>query len=119
MFHFDSLAHDNSAISQQILDIVLPAEREMASPSDTPLPIILHGEQLALKFNSTTPDPVRLFVALYRIEAKRVDLVLTANIPIPMTENSPPDDEALVEMSKQKFDMARESLKIHDFDLFA
>jgi hypothetical protein len=70
------------------------------------------------KFNSKTPDRVCILVALYRVEAKGVDLVLTANIPTSVAEDSQPEDTVL-QTSQPKFDVAAESLKILDFSLFA
>lgn len=118
-FHFDSLAHDNSASSQKIHDIVLPAEPQTTSPSGTPSPIILHGEQTVRKFNRTIPDRVHILVALYRIKAKGVDLVLTANIPTSMTKGDSWSDRGVLQQSQPKFGLAAESLKILDFGLFA
>ena len=118
-FHFDSLAYDNSASSQQVFDVILPAEPQATFLLETPHPIILHGEQTVQKFNSTIPDQVCLFVALFRIEAKGVDLVLTINMPISMAEDTQPGDDGVLQDSKQKFDAAARSLKILDFDLFA
>lgn len=118
-FHFDSLADDNSASSRKILDVVLPAESRTTTPSETPHPIILHGEQTVGKFNSTIPDHVRLFVALFRIKVKRVDLVLTVNIPTSTAGDSQRDDDVLLQNSRQTFDRAAGSLKILDSDLFA
>lgn len=117
-FHFDSLAHDNSAGSQKILNVALPNELETTSPPETPPPIILHGEQIVQKFNRTTLDRVCMFVALYRIKAKQVDLVLTANIPTTLTESLQSDEATFQRLSKKKFDRAVESLKVLDFELF-
>lgn len=120
-FHFDSLAHDNSAGSYQICDVFLPTESRTTPssetpPFETPQPIILHGEQTVRKFNLTIEDRVCVFVALFRIRAKGVDMALTVNAPVAEDAHS---NDAFLQNARQKFDLAAGSLKILDFDLFA
>ena len=70
-FHFESLAHDNSAVSSTV-------HNTTSSPSRQPEisgVIALNGTQGIPKFNATTPDEVQIFLALYRIPSKNVDLV--------------------------------------------
>lgn len=84
---------------------------------DTPVPIILEGLQGIAKFNSQVTDKVRIFVALYRIPSKGVDLVLSANFPLE-TESGPSVPEANIGTARQLFVAAAKSLKIIDFMLF-
>jgi len=117
-FHFDSLAHDNSATSQEISEITLPAEIQGASLPATPHPIIIFGNQQVRKWNSQIADQVRILMALYRIEGKGVDLVFTANVPHIQAEGRAPD-EAMWQTAKQDFTVAAKSLEVVDFGLFA
>ncbi|KAF8590522.1 Mog1p/PsbP-like protein [Ramaria rubella] len=113
-FHFDSLAYDNSATSQKILKIIQPSGSQVVSIHETPRPIVLHGEQEARKFNRSIADQVRVYLALYRVESKRVDVVLTVNAPLSVEGgNSQPDEKA-----GQTFNDAASSLTIVDFGLF-
>lgn len=111
-FHFDSLAHDNSATLQEILHTVLPSETQKSLPPATPHPIMLVGQQEVQKFHGSTSDRVNILMALYRVEAKGVDIVFTANVPKHSGE------EAL-RKTKQVFNIAADSFRISDFGLFA
>ena len=78
-FHFNSLAHDNSATSHSVQGIQhIPNDRGDGTPSHT----LLTGRQQVAKYNRTASDDIQVFMALYRIEDKNVDLVLTMNVPI-------------------------------------
>lgn len=114
-YHFDSLAHDNSAQSAIVNAVaVIPNTRG----DNTPPAIILSGVQLVPKFKLTTPDQVRVLMALFRVEDKRVDLVVTFNIPM----NSQDDDGAVDEEGwndmQIHFHAFVKSLRIVDFGLF-
>lgn len=81
--HFDSLAHDNSAQHTKVerVDAV-----ECASPAAgaTPTPSFLHGTQVIPKFGKVQDlDTVHVYVALWRLPSKNVDLVLSVNDPEP------------------------------------
>ena len=112
-FHFDSLAHDNSATGSTVLSVDVRNE----SQGDTPPPIILHGTQYVPKFNSTTPDKVHIILALYRVQGKNVDLVLSMNVPIKTSDGGAISEDGLDEV-KRDFELAATSLKIVDFGLF-
>lgn len=75
--------------------------------------------QLVPKFNRPTPDHVTIFLALFRVEGKGSDVVLSVNIP---TASQNPEvtvsDEPEFEAVHKAFRRAAETLKIVDFGLF-
>lgn len=77
-FHFDSVAHDNDAASYEVLRLN-PANALAAN--DQPLPSIVYGRQRVSKFrrdnSAENLDLVDIYLALYRIPHKKVDLVLS------------------------------------------
>lgn len=114
-FHFGSLAHDNDAESHNVESTtVIPNDRG----DNTPSPVVVVGTQQIKKFNRPTPDDVRIFLALYRVESKNVDLVLSMNIPLRTSDGqSVPESDQTA--ARQVFDTAVRSLRIIDFGLFA
>jgi len=115
MFHFDSLAHDNDA---QLARVDTTSVMMNDRGDDTPSPIILSGTQIVRKFNRQSADEIRVFMAIYRIESKRIDLVLTMNVPVGASEGDAVD-ELGIEAAKADFDVAATSLHIIDYSLFA
>jgi len=114
-FHFDSLAHDNSAVSSEVNNvIIIPNDRG----DDTPSPIVLTGMQLVPKFNRTNPDQVRILMGVYRVESKAVDLVVTSNIPMRSDDGGAVDEAGFV-AAQADFNKLVSSLKIVDLGLFA
>jgi len=114
-FHFDSLAHDNSACSTKVESVsLIPNDRG----DNTPSVIILKGEQSVQKFNHSTPDKVRILMALFRIESKPVDLVVTFNIPLEAVDGGAVSNEDL-EKVQIDFNNIVRTLRIVDFGLFA
>jgi len=85
---------------------------------NTPPAIILKGLQMVPKFNHTTPDSVRILMALFRVECKDIDLVVTFNIPLE-TVDSGAVNGLDVERAEVDFDTFFGSLEIVDFSLFA
>ncbi|TFK42899.1 hypothetical protein BDQ12DRAFT_758590 [Crucibulum laeve] len=114
-FHFDSLAHDNDAQSAEI-DAVsqVPNERGDGTPSAT----ILSGVQSVKKFNRAIPDKVRIFMALYRVDSKRIDVVVTFNVPTKAIDGGAVNAEGL-QKANADFDEFVRSFRIVDFGLFA
>ena len=109
-----SLAHDNSAQSSVVHDImVVPNDRG----DDTPSPIILVGTQKVPKFHGTNADEVRILMALYRVESKGIDLVVTCNVPMVSADSGAVGEEGW-KVAKEDFDLLVNSLKIVDFGLF-
>jgi len=101
------LAHDNSAEFQEVESICLI---QKTSQDRTPIPIALEGLQQVRKFNHTTADDVRIYMALFRIEEKDIDLVVTFNVPLaPLGEG----------IGKADFRTFVETLRIVDYGLFA
>jgi len=114
-FHFDSLAHDNDAEKSVVeqVDIVTNG-----TGHHTPAPVILSGVQSVRKFNKTTPDEVRVLLAVYRLVDHNIDLVMTMNIPT-RAEDGDSVSDAEQAASKDVFAIAAQSLRIVDFGLFA
>ncbi|KAJ7134967.1 hypothetical protein C8R43DRAFT_1021638 [Mycena crocata] len=113
-FHFDSLAHDNSAVSTTVDSVaVIPNTRG----DNTPSAITLSGVQFVPKFNLTTPDQVRILMALFRVQDKRVDLVVTFNVPLKSQDDGVVDEEGWRDMQIH-FDAFVRTLRIVDFGLF-
>ncbi|PWN52061.1 Mog1p/PsbP-like protein [Violaceomyces palustris] len=125
-FHFNSLAHDNSASSALVEQIYhLPqapqADVTMGStsaPAPTPAPILLEGIQTVRKFGKADlpEDSVRVWLALWRLPSKNVDLVLSLNEPIDKSGETSPQAPSPV---KALFETSAQSLKIVDWSLFA
>jgi hypothetical protein len=85
---------------------------------NTPQPTLLHGTQLVSKFNSTETDEVHILLALYRVESKEVDFVMSMNIPTKSSDGGAVNSAGLAEAEKM-FETAAHSLKIIDNGLFA
>lgn len=83
---------------------------------ETPSPTFLVGRQLVPKSNSTLPDQVYILLALFRVESKNVDLVLSMNIPLRTAEDNVGDAE--YQRAQRDFGDAVKSLKIVNFGLF-
>lgn len=78
---------------------------------------MLYGSQRVQKFNRVDADDVRIFMALYRVENKAVDVVLTMNVPVRVDEGGAVEEQGLA-AAKVDFDTAVRSLQIVDFGLF-
>ncbi|KAL1675089.1 hypothetical protein EV122DRAFT_268788 [Schizophyllum commune] len=116
-FHFDSLAHDNDAQASTISNVsVIPNDR---AGDQTPSAIILSGVQSVAKFNRSTLDEVRVLMALYRVESKGIDLVVTFNIPTSTTDDSGAVSPEKWSTIESDFNSLVTSLQIVDFGLFA
>ena len=70
------------------------------------------------KFNTTVADEVQIFLSLYRISSKKVDLVLSMNVPTKAADGGAVSEGELA-AAKRDFETAAQSLKIVDFGLFA
>ncbi|EIN03631.1 Mog1p/PsbP-like protein [Punctularia strigosozonata HHB-11173 SS5] len=119
-FHFDSVAHDNSALSSSV-DSVFVSSSPSAG-NDTPSPVTLIGNQLVAKFNRTTPDRVRILLALYRVQRPNVniDFVVTCNVPInPALPDEQIAGDQAYQSAKKDFEQVVQSLLIVDYGLFA
>lgn len=107
------MAHDNSAASNSVGSVTkIPNNRGDKTPS----PIVLKGTQLVHKFNSTVPDTVHIFLAVFRVKEKNADLVLSMNVPI----ETPGGDmgDVKYKQAQNDFEIAVKSLHISDFSLF-
>jgi hypothetical protein len=123
-FHFDAVAHDNDAQSSTVLSVgpfptdVVNHATTYRLTIPTPTPTTLSGTQKVAKFNRASLDEIFILLALWRVEAKNVDLVLTFNIPL-STEDGGGVDVAGQAQVKKQFEEAVKSLKMIDFGLFA
>ncbi|GJJ12203.1 hypothetical protein Clacol_006444 [Clathrus columnatus] len=107
-FHFDALAEDNSARSSHVFEITSWNELPRQSTDITPRPIILRGQQDVQKFNKSTSDNISISLALFRIESKNVDIVISTNAPGSLESSKVPSI----------FAEAISSFKIRDLGLF-
>lgn len=126
-FHFKSLALDNSAESEKDESVSTVVNDR---GDDTPSPVILTGTQMVKKFNGQSADRaesagrvesadrVVVFMALYRVVHKSIDLVLTMNVPVEASGGDAVGEQA-VPAARADFDTAATSLRILDYSLFA
>ncbi|KAG9112454.1 hypothetical protein FRC07_007896, partial [Ceratobasidium sp. 392] len=121
-FHFDSLAHDNDVAEQLdasvIHQVTLPTPD---APINSLVLSVLQGTQLVPKFNRTHPDTVKIFLAVYRVHEKNIDVVLVFNIPVEAEKEGsavPLGGEKYVGWANA-FEEAVRTFKIVDYGLFA
>ena len=112
-FHFDSLADDNSAVSSSVGSVTTILNN---GGDKNPTPIVLKGNQLVHKFNSTVPDEILILLAIFRVASKKVDLVLSMNIPLQTAGGEAAG--AKCQEAQHDFETAVKSLHILDLDLF-
>ncbi|KAH7340344.1 hypothetical protein B0J17DRAFT_651023 [Rhizoctonia solani] len=116
-FHFDSLSHDNEAVSSTVEIVNIPTQQP---DSTSPVKLsVLQGTQLVPKFNRTHPDTVKILLAVYRVVEKGVDLVLTFNVPVQTEKAGSAVDAEGAKRWLDAYEAAVPSLKIIDFGLFA
>jgi len=108
-FLFDALAHDNEASSSSPLTLI-----ERPADADASLTMAT-GTQRIRKFNQTEEDKVQILMAVYRLESRGVDLVLTNNVPFSKETSQSPD----INLLKQTFLEIAQSLRVVDHNLFA
>lgn len=114
-FHFDSLAHDNSAQTSSVQSTsIIPNDRGDPTPSA----VLLTGEQYVTKFNRTTLDKVQIYMALYRVEDKGTDVVVTFNVPTQSEDGGAVGADQLQGIQRD-YETFVKSFKIKDFGLFA
>ncbi|KAI9508484.1 Mog1p/PsbP-like protein [Russula earlei] len=113
-FHFEAIAHDNDAVSSSVDDV---NEIPYNLADEIPSIVILHGRQGVRKFNKTSVDDVRIFVALYRLKERGVDLVLSLNFPM-KTGDDVIRTEQEYNTAKDIFRSIASSFQIIDFNLF-
>jgi hypothetical protein len=114
-FHFDSLAYDNEARQTEIESI----ETIVNDRGDgTPSAIRLSGLQDIMKFNKPNPDKVRIWMALYRVEEKPIDIVVSFNVPLDAHDGGAVSQDQL-SATLADFDRFTRSFCIKDFGLFA
>ncbi|PCH38331.1 Mog1p/PsbP-like protein [Wolfiporia cocos MD-104 SS10] len=116
-FHFDALAHDNDAEGQSVLDITCLSDIP-GDAGQTPAPIVLTGTQLVRKYNRIETDEIRILLAVYRVQDRNVDLVMSMNVPIKTSDGGAVSEDDW-SSAKHTFDTAARSLRIVDYGLFA
>jgi len=82
-----------------------------------PPAVVLSGTQQVTKFAQKNPDDVRIYMALYRLESKNVDLVVTFNIPVKSDDGDAVGEEE-VKKAEEDFMVCVKSLEIVDYGLF-
>jgi hypothetical protein len=107
-FLFDSLAHDNEASSSSL------SEMSLLTDADPSL-LMSSGIQRIKKFNRPEEDEVLILMAVYRLQSRGVDLVLTNNIPL----SKQSDPTLNIDNLKETFTTIAQSLVIVDQNLFA
>ncbi|CAE6414849.1 unnamed protein product [Rhizoctonia solani] len=116
-FHFDSISHDNNAVSSTVETVNVPDQQPN---STSPIKLsVLQGTQLVPKFNRTHPDTVKILLAVYRVVEKDTDLVLTFNVPVQAEKLGSAVDAEGAKRWLDIYEAAVPSLKIVDFGLFA
>lgn len=113
-FHFESIAHDNDAISfsvDEVNEIPYNGSDEISSV------IILRGRQGVKKFNRTSVDDLRIFMALYRLKKRNVDIVLSLNFPM-NTGDGVVRTEEQCNTAKETFLSIAASFHVADYSLF-
>ena len=114
-YHFEAIADDNDADSFSVDEVnEIPGTRGDVIPSV----IVLSGRQGVRKFNRTSVDDVRIFLALYRLEKRGVDLVLSLNFPM-STSDGVVRTEEQYSTAKETFRFIATSFRIIDLKLFA
>ncbi|CED85598.1 RAN guanine nucleotide release factor [Phaffia rhodozyma] len=119
-FHFDSLAHDNTALSSTITSIDSPSSLSTESavkfsdfppsPPNQPTVVTLCGNQVVQKFGKKELEgEVVIFMAVWRIQGKNTDIVFTINCPEPSFRQA----------AEQAFRAAVPMFKVNDWNLFA
>ncbi|KAM0792205.1 hypothetical protein ACM66B_004901 [Microbotryomycetes sp. NB124-2] len=129
-FLFESLAHDNGALSSSIVTV----SSSLSSPPTTSQPSVqgpatLIGHQTVSKFNLPPgqADKVQLCVALWRLPSKNADLVLCVNMPLGKAVqqtttnrvNGQDDAQDMARSAQAVFEQIVKTLEIKDFGLFA
>ncbi|KAG8853494.1 hypothetical protein FRB96_008096 [Tulasnella sp. 330] len=122
-FHFESLAHDNDALSSTVEEAQKPSGTVSASPPAQPACISLVGTQIVSKFNKPAEqaDQVKIFLAVWRVDAKNIDVVMSINVPVVTgaDENQKGVGQKGVDWARVAWEKAKTTLKIEDFELFA
>lgn len=99
-YHFNSIAHDNAALSSTIITPPRPIAAQKSQPPQTPAPVVLAGTQKVHKYShdptgaprpgheNDVPDEVWIGVALWRVNVdqegqprRRADVVCSVNVP--------------------------------------
>eukprot|EP00052_Salpingoeca_macrocollata_P000218 m.19191 g.19191 ORF g.19191 m.19191 type:complete len:197 (+) comp10323_c0_seq1:644-1234(+) len=122
VFHFNSIAHDNSAQSSELE--IDPLVRELPGAGTRS---IVWGKQKVAKFNEANANDVRVHVACYRLRNVSTDIVLSFNSPLLISEASSSagavDRAELQQLCNPEtalalFQEVANSVEVHDYSLF-
>jgi len=122
-FHFESLAHDNDAMSFTVEEAYPSIGPAHPSPPAQPVYTALEGTQLVPKFNKPAEqaDQVKIFLAVWRVDMRNVDIVMSINVPV--VTGSDGNERGVgkegVDWARKAWEKAKASLVINDFGLFA
>ncbi|KAG8900322.1 hypothetical protein FRB99_006110 [Tulasnella sp. 403] len=122
-FHFDALAHDNSATSCTVDEVFAPQAVSGPSPPFQPMRASIIGTQTVPKFNKGAQhaDRVKILLTVWRVDTKNMDVVLSVNVPvITGTDNNLTGvGDAGYNWAKATWECAQSTFTIVDFALFA
>lgn len=79
---------------------------------------MLKGEQFVPKFNKTALDRVEILMAVFRVEDKDTDVVVTFNLPLEAADGGAVGGADLPKIESD-FEAFTRSFRIVDFGLFA
>lgn len=113
-FHFEAIAHDNDADSFSIDEV---NEIPYIDGDEIPSVIILRGRQGVKKFNRTSVDDLRIFMALFRLKKRNVDIVLSLNFPMNAGDGVVRTEEQCNTV-KETFLSIAASFHVADYSLF-
>ncbi|KAF7964648.1 hypothetical protein HWV62_23144 [Athelia sp. TMB] len=121
-FHFDALAHDNSALDDKV-EMVSPIAMEALDPGVVN-PLALIGTQSVQRQRGAPPDEVRIAMGLFPVR-KRIsaheeienDLVISFNVSI-KSANGRSAGEAGWDTAHRDFCAMVASLRIVNYELF-
>jgi hypothetical protein len=122
-FHHSSLALDNAALSTSITSLS-PLASSLSSPSSLiTLPVSLSSYSKISKFNTpaSAADDVSIRMGLWRIESKKIDLIVCVNYPLRERERitGEGEEEEGEKRANELFESVKESLQVMDYGLFA
>ncbi|KAG2112843.1 hypothetical protein DEU56DRAFT_842504 [Suillus clintonianus] len=112
-FHLDAIADDNDSMEHNSILVQRPTTNGLS-------PIVLDGRQILKKAESI--HHLRTLLALFRVNGKNHDVVVSFNIPIETGQGRGKNGAVTVEQEQLvalDFYRAVDSLRIVDYNLFA
>lgn len=143
-YHFNSIAHDNTALSSSIDNVSspfpLPTTSTTTTSTSSPSPHLyttLEGVQIVSKFNlaASQADSVKIFLALIRVDLKEpsaadpsisrgADITICVNVPLgqaaEVEQGKVSEDAKKIQVeAKEWFQESVRSFSVRDYGLFA